>query len=308
MAILYRYNFDRLCKKGLKKDTYISPQKFESPHLARRYLALLYTPGWRYEIECDPDRDLKDMDDGCPTNKKFRRVWAAFGEPGGGFESQIGCDSIGVREKEQLAFGGVARELSFVEEPWHILLSRDAAKKLMFQFVQNAKERGLLDKDQDEEAGVAPRETGVVYHFKKPLATLNGQTLYLEFTVSFAPRKRGRSYWEAISFWGMGWVDLKSNCDAPASCTNAGFRLLLPVVSEKIEGMSNFEVCPEDLSSSAENGKKALLLTHLLDVLARLKFHMDAFTECWAYCPPLPGFRRCVWWSCFPLEQLPQTF
>lgn len=275
---MFRYNFDKICNDKVWAGAYVSPHEYDDPFKAREYLALLYTPGYRYKLNSQITLDT--LPDPCKSNEgegKIRRVWAAFGEPGGGFECVL-SEGVKFTDETRFSFGPVPGEYTFVHEPLHIL-TEEKAKALLNKYFKYASEDGrigsLIDEGEPQEGELATKEAGVVYHFR----IRKTQKLQLEYTLSFAARKRGRSYCEAFGFWGMVWFDINNDpVSIPSNdCSKEGWRILLPVIVDKIEGLTISDFCPNNLSDEVMN----LLIKRLLDVHRNLADLVELFDHCW---------------------------
>lgn len=205
----YRYPARRPCGSfgGLGLDVSFSDTLFRSAPLARQQLALPYEPACRLAVS---QADWVRFPDVGTTR---RRAWAAFGQPGGGFEmastSSFQELSLGRLPRgpfhhaheswmldSSLPSGGSTDEYCSVVEPRERPAALDLVQVLAATAMEYASE--LVRHEQVADAKVVDESV--------PAACVYWRRDPLDYSLSVTARVRG-DHLNGLKFWGVFWND-----------------------------------------------------------------------------------------------------
>jgi hypothetical protein len=249
---MFRYNCEELKNLSLWDEAFVSPCRYDNPWDARRYLALLYLPRYLYSLKHD-NLPLKQMWIHCRENDYLRRVWAAFGQPGGGLECQLNLGDKNADVELKQDFGVYCmRSYEWVKEPVHGIYHpwRQGVKDLYGQcrnIIKGMDIRGVeFQGEEDAQSFKILDDTfGAALHFS---ISLPPEKQVWELTISFALL---RTYCEPpirkMRIWGMAWRDVRDNDDPinPQSpdYSVAGRRYIMePVVQDVLAPDTDFHL------------------------------------------------------------------
>ena len=224
----YKYNKASTFKEKYKTDNckcdrdnkvlFFTPCYFNLSKEAAGYLSLLYEPKHELKYQCASLPTLQDRDksqpwDWEPVNRRVnehfcgvRRVWAAFGKPGGGWEFTGSGDMGRPNDYRTLPDGGFEEEYGFFVSP--VVYARiQVIRATIRAFIQELiKEKEFVYvKEFDDSPAWA-------IYFRTDSD--------MEFTVSVALKNP-----LGVRIWGVFWEDNDTRR------TSRGTRILSPIIT-----------------------------------------------------------------------------